>query len=303
MFKLRGVEYKTLHELQKNNEYVVEVYEPKKEGEKYTLLSDTMFKAMFQNEGRIKYSCKLLSYLFEVSYAELLKNIVLLKNEVDKAKKNDKGSRCDYVAKIEDTYVNIEVNNNSSIDTLLRNRKYVDKIFSSKLKEGIEERKENYNYVVQIDINNYAYKENEKIIDIYMLRNEEGLVLDDHKIIVNIYIPNLRKKCYTKGIETLEEVEKYLFVLIEKDIKEAKRIGGNIEIMEEYIEEAIEVGEVNTFGEAYDKEEALIDYGEQKGEKKKQLEIARNLFETDLAFEEISKATGLSIDEIKKLKE
>lgn len=91
MFKLRGVEYKTLHELQKNNAYVVEVYEPKKEGEKYTLLSDTMFKAMFQNEGRIKYSCKLLSYLFEVSYEELLKNIVLLKNEVDKEKKNDKG--------------------------------------------------------------------------------------------------------------------------------------------------------------------------------------------------------------------
>ena len=124
---------------------------------------------------------------------------------------------------------------------------------------------------------------------------------------MNIYIPNLRKKCYTKGIETLEEVEKYLFVLIEKDIKEAKRIGGNIEIMEEYIEEAIEVGEVNTFGEAYDKEEALMNYGEQrgmeKGEKKKQLEIAKKMLEKDMTLSEISEIVGLPIEEITRLKE
>ena len=157
--------------------------------------------------------------------------------------------------------------------------------------------------MVQIDINNYAYKENEKIIDIYMLRNEEGLVLDDHKIIVNIYIPNLRKKCYNEGVESLAEIEKYLFVLIEKDIKESKRVGGNIEIMEEYIEEAIEVGEVNTFGEAYDKEEALMDYGKQKGEKKKQLEIAKKMLEKNMTLSEISEIVELPIEEITRLKE
>ncbi len=48
MFKLRGANYRTLHQLKKNNEYVVEVYEPKKEGEKYTILSDAMFKACFK---------------------------------------------------------------------------------------------------------------------------------------------------------------------------------------------------------------------------------------------------------------
>ncbi len=298
MFQLKGVNYKTLHECNKNNAYKVEVYEKKKEGEKYTILSDAMFKAMFQNEARIKYSCQLLSYLFEVSYEELLKNLVLLKNEVDKNKKNDKASRCDYVAKIEDTYINIEVNNNSSLDILLRNIKYMDKIFYKKLKEGEEENSQNYNYVVQLNLNNFAFEGNEKVIDIYMMRNEEGVVLDDHKIIVNIYIPNLRKKCYTKGIESLEEIEKYLFVLIEKDIEEARRVGGNIEIMEEYIEEAIEVGEENTFGESYDKEEALIDYGEQK----KQMEIAKKMLQMkDLKIEQISEATGLDIETIEKL--
>ena len=187
MFKLRGANYRTLHQLKKNNEYVVEVYEPKKEGEKYTILSDAMFKAMFQNEGRIKYSCKLLSYLFDVSYEELLKNLVLMKNEVNKNKKKDKGSRCDYVAKLGDTYINIEVNNNSSLAILQRNLQYVDGIFSRKRKEGSQDKTEEYNYIIQVNINNFAFQGNEKIIDIYMLRNEEGIVLDDHKIIVNIH--------------------------------------------------------------------------------------------------------------------
>ncbi len=135
-----------------------------------------------------------------------------------------------------------------------------------------------------------------------MLRNEEGIVLDDHKIIVNIYIPNLRRKCYNEE-ERLEEIEKYLFVLIEKNIEKAKRIGGNIGIMEEYIEEIVEASETEEWGEAYNKEEALIDYGEQKGEQKKQLEIAYNLLKMKMPIEQISEATSLSIEEVEHLKE
>ena len=122
------------------------------------------------------------------------------------------------------------------------------------------------------------------------------------KIIVNIYIPNLRRKCYNEE-ERLEEIEKYLFVLIEKNIEKAKRIGENIGIMEEYIEEIVEASETEEWGEAYNKEEALIDYGEQKGEQKKQLEIAYNLLKMKMPIEQISEATSLSIEEVEHLKE
>ena len=310
MFQLRGVKYKKLHDLTKEEDYVVDLCETKKEGEKYTILSDAMFKAMFQTEGRKKYSCKLLSYLFEVEYEELLGSMVLLKNEVNKNKKEEKGSRCDYVAKIGDTYINIEVNNNASVGILLRNKEYMDNLAFLNRKRGKQDRKEDFDYVVQVNINNYAFKGNEKTIDIYMVRNEEGLVLDDHKIIVNIYIPNLRKKCYTKGEGNLEEIEKYLFVLIEKDIEESRKIGRNNGIMEEYIDEAIEVGEVNTLGESYDKEEALreviIEQSEKKGirkgikegERKKQIEIAKEMLKDGLDRESIQKYTKLSMDEI-----
>ena len=73
-----------------------------------------MLKAMFQNENRIKYSAKFLSYFIDVSYEDILNNIVLGKNELDKEKESDKGERCDYIAHLNDSVLNIEVNNNSS---------------------------------------------------------------------------------------------------------------------------------------------------------------------------------------------
>ena len=94
---------------------------PLEEGEKISILSDSMFKTMFQNENRLKYSCKFLSYFLDATYEELLDNIHLAKNESAKKREKDKGERCDYVANINGIYVNIEVNNNSSLQTMERN--------------------------------------------------------------------------------------------------------------------------------------------------------------------------------------
>ena len=69
---------------------------------------------MFQNENRIKYSCKLLSYYLNISYKELLENLRLSKNELDKEYEKDVSLRCDYVANIRGISINIEVNNNGT---------------------------------------------------------------------------------------------------------------------------------------------------------------------------------------------
>ncbi len=55
---------------------------------------------MFQNENRIKYSCKLLSYYLNISYKELLENLRLSENELDKEYEKDVSLRCDYVTNI-----------------------------------------------------------------------------------------------------------------------------------------------------------------------------------------------------------
>ena len=91
MLKVKDYPIHTLYEQKVSTEYKVEITSLK-EGEKPSIMSDTMFKTMFFNQNRIKYSCKLFSYFLEVSYEELLKNLKLVKNELDKERKRDRKS-------------------------------------------------------------------------------------------------------------------------------------------------------------------------------------------------------------------
>ena len=112
--------FKCLYDLKVDKKYAVK-FEKFEKGKKISLLSDTMLTAMFQNENRLKYSAKFLSYFIDLDYEVILKNIYLAKNELDKEKESSKGQRCDYVAVIDNTSLNIEVNNNSSLRVLERN--------------------------------------------------------------------------------------------------------------------------------------------------------------------------------------
>ena len=167
-----------LYDLDVTKDNAIEMGE-RKEGMKISLMSDTMMKAMFQNESRIKYSAKLLSYFINVSYEELLKNMHLDKNELDKEKEFSKGERADFVANIGDAKISIEVNNNSEAKTMERNIDYVNRLHSSKVKRGKTKEKEEYEFTntIQLNINNFAFVGNDKIIDIYGIQNDEKIRL------------------------------------------------------------------------------------------------------------------------------
>ena len=160
--------------------------------EKPSILSNTMFKTMFYNTKRIKYSAKLLSYYLDISYEELLNNIKLVKSELDKEYNDSKEERSDYVAEINNSKINIEINNNDSIETMERNMEYAFRLYGEKIKIG-KKYKDNYNQVIQININNFSFIGNDKIVDIYSFQNEEGIVLNNKITIIQIYVPNLRK--------------------------------------------------------------------------------------------------------------
>ena len=323
MVGIKGYKFKTLHDLELDNDYVLKLPRNIKKGQKISILSDTMLKAMFQNENRIKYSAKFLSYFIDVEYEDILNNICLAKNELDKNRENDKGERCDYVALLSDTSLNIEVNNNSSLEVLERNMEYAHRLYSKKIRRG----EENYQYtqVIQFNLNNFAFKGNDKIVDIYTVTNNDNIGLSNKLIFVQIYVPNLRKKWYTKGMKSLSEEEKYILALVEMDLDKLNDLGGE-NIMDEYVKEAEEVSFEGGVGEAYDKEWALRDQGYRDGlsqgkaegkaegisegisqgisqgkiESKK--EIAKNMLSKAMEVELISEITGLSIEEIKNLK-
>ena len=311
MVGIKGYKFKTLHDLELDNEYVLKLSRNIKKGQKISILSDTMLKAMFQNENRIKYSAKFLSYFIDVEYEDILNNICLAKNELDKNNENDKGERCDYVALLSDTSLNIEVNNNSSLEVLERNMEYAHRLYSKKIRRG----EENYQYtqVIQFNLNNFAFKGNDKIVDIYTVTNDDNIGLSNKLIFVQIYVPNLRKKWYTKGIKSLSEEEKYILALVEMDLDKLNDLGGD-NIMDEYVKEAEEVSFEGGVGEAYDKEWALRDQGYRdglsqgkaegisQGISQGKVEIAKNMLNEGIDINIIIKCTGLTNEDINALK-
>ena len=339
MVGIKGYKFKTLHDLELDNEYVLKLSRNIKKGQKISILSDTMLKAMFQNENRIKYSAKFLSYFIDVEYEDILNNICLAKNELDKNNENDKGERCDYVALLSDTSLNIEVNNNSSLEVLERNMEYAHRLYSKKIKRG----EENYQYtqVIQFNLNNFAFKGNDKIVDIYTVTNDDNIGLSNKLIFVQIYVPNLRKKWYTKGMKSLSEEEKYILALVEMDLDKLNDLGGE-NIMDEYVKEAEEVSFEEGVGEAYDKEWALRDQGYRdglsqgkaegkaegfsqgkaegkiegfsqgkvegkaegisEGKNERNIEIAKNMLNEGIDINIIIKCTGLTNEDISALK-
>ena len=153
--KLKGSNYISLYNNTVVKDYAVK-FEKIKEKEKISLLSDSMFKTMFQNESRLQYSCRLFSYFLEgVDYEDLINNVHLDSNELDKEYEKQKGLRCDYVSSINETKINLEVNNNSNSVTMERNLDYAFRLYASKVQSDTDY---DYNQVIQINLNNFAFK-------------------------------------------------------------------------------------------------------------------------------------------------
>ncbi len=106
------------------------------------ITSDVMFKAIFDREENIKFPCKLLSHLIDMSYEDLLNNLKFTKNETGKEKKEDSNYRQDLVVTLDDVSINIEMNNNSNEEIRERNISYM-----MRLRED-RKNKKNYNQII-----------------------------------------------------------------------------------------------------------------------------------------------------------
>ena len=113
----------------KSDKYIQKLKEVEK-GEKVSIISDVMFKTMFQNSKRLKYSAKLISYFVDVSYEKLLESLKLVQNDFNIEKYYSKGERGDYVAEVDGVNINIEINNNYHDYTFDRNLEYMFRIYN-----------------------------------------------------------------------------------------------------------------------------------------------------------------------------
>lgn len=155
--------------------------------------------------------------------------------------------------------------------------------------------------VMQINFNNFAYKESKNIVDIFYLKNQDGIALSKKIIVVNLVLPNVLEKCYTLGIESLTELEKFLYGVHEKDIEKLKRLVEEVEIVKEYVREAKEVVEDPVFGEAYDHELANMEQSYEDGFEDAKQEMIKAMYAKKISLEDIANIVSLSIPKVKQV--
>ena len=129
---------------------------------------------------------------------------------MDKNRYHDSNQTVDFVCELEGEVYNIEMNNNTSISSLERNVSYVHELYKSKMQRGGTY---NYQKTIQINLNNFSFFLNDKTMEEYQLRNEDGVILTDKIKIIFIYFPKIRKKLYNG--DELTKLKKLLLVFNE----------------------------------------------------------------------------------------
>ncbi|MDT7918857.1 Rpn family recombination-promoting nuclease/putative transposase [Clostridium perfringens] len=270
---------------------------------------DFVFKRIFGNE---KHPEILISFLNAVMKPkDLIESVQIRNSDIEKEHIEDKYSRLDIKAITnKGEYINIEIQVKNEYNMIKRSLYYWSKMFENQIVEG-----DNYNKLAKtvcINILDFKYLRNEKFHNVYRLKeiitNEE---LTDTMELHFIEIPKLRKLDDSEEISDMleawvafiqspdsEVVEK--LEMSKKEIKEAKselvRMSGDSK--ERYMYEKRK--------ESILEKVSLIENAEQKGiekgENKKAIEIAKNAINNNLDDNTIKIITGLSLEEIKELR-
>ena len=287
---------------------------------------DKIFKKMFGDPDNTDKLAYLLSAIFKMPYKDFKDNIVILESEKRVTKRNEKVGKSDIVLKIEFSSfgkINLEMNVGFYKEVIVRNVGYITSHFASFLKS--EDDYSDIKPIIQINFNTYDIdKRSNSIIDLYTLRNNNSHELTNMLQIFHINIEKWYKCWYNGDMEGYSEEDKKLIRMLalfsitnkqdftkcigETDMEDVtKKDFVNTmdelcsdEELENYYGSAEELEKLRRYGEVIIRQEALEE-GHTKGQKEKSIEIARNLLKQNLSIENISLATGLSIEEIKSL--
>ena len=296
---------------------------------------DFVFKKIFGNE---KHPNILISFLNAViKPTDLIKSVQIKNTDIEKEHIEDKYSRLDIKAVTNNgEHINIEIQVKNSLrsfrqryilatatDTSVAQNKYNmikrSLYYWSKMYEGQLTKGQDYDTLsrtICINILDFKYLKNDNFHNCYRLKekntNEE---LTDVMELHFIEIPKLRKLENSEDISDMLEawitfIESPTSELIDKlemssdEIKEAKeelvRLSGNDKERERYEKRFESLLEQNSL--LANAERKGLQKGIQKGRKEGIIEIAKNAIDNNLDDSTIQIITGLSLEEIKELR-
>ena len=272
-----------------------------------SLMNDILFKETFADKDNRRQLEFLLELLLE--YPEgYLKNRLEVKYESPLKKENakEKSVRGDIIIHFDDMTINLEayqVFNTNSIDKSLY---YVMRIQANKLEVGNDYYK--LGKTIQI---NFVEKTslklgNELVANFHIAydKNPKIKLLENSFVIKVVQIDKARKLGYTNNV-----LERWLQFIAARNKEERNSIAKGDELLvelNEWIDKYVNDEETREKLNKWDIQIAKstgYELGKEEGIAQRNVEIAKQMIEANIKIEDISKFTGLSMEEIENLKE
>ena len=267
-----------------------------------------------QNKNNLAH---LLASILNVDVLKIKNNITKISDTNDLKNKNDKQRRMDFVYRIDNLSLDIELNLKPR-PIKERNINYLMSLHLRKFKKG-NRYEDNYR-TIQININNEMIDESDEVIEEYYFRKEDGKEYSKNIGFYVVNIPNIKKIWYNKEDEAFEKY-KYMLSFFETNVDMIRRIYEGDEVVMDIINKQEEFSRDNEEWETFRSENELeeeyqlgIEYAKEEGKKEgieKGIElgklqgikkVVKSMLDKNMDIKNIVDITGLSEEEILSLK-
>ena len=257
------------------------------------------FDAVLTEEKEVL--AEIIELVIGIPKEEVIKNGVIINSEYVRENIIETDKKSDLLISIGDNVINLEMDRRYYSGSNKKNNKYIHKIVN------------HYNPKNTVQICFTSYKEGEELkgekksIRKYMFQDSDGNVEDYGLEKYKIDLEYIENKYYNN--DELTRREKIFLMFKESNREILKEISKGDKIMDKIYKRLDKLSEDEALSLLYDekereeeKKQAEIEYAEEHGLNKGIKQTAKNLLSMNMKVEDISKATGLSIEEINNLK-
>ena len=281
-------------------------------------MSDTIFKAIIQHPHFKRLLSLILSDMINLSPTFIAENLIFINTELPVENKKEKKKITDILAKVDGTTINIEANRFLKSSSSAKNNLYHHKLTYSHYLSGEDV---DNSEVVQINFN-MVKKYGNTLFTLFTLKSDDGRYVDEENFKrIHINMANPLEKYYNYGKEKLSKIEKAIVmfqITNKKELKELAKGDEDLMAMAKIIDDLnrdvrlidlYSKEELDEWAKRVDRKQAIKEgkvegkaEGKAEGKIESKLEIAQNMLNMNMDIKIISKATGLSENEIKNLK-
>ena len=271
---------------------------------------DFVFKKIFGTEKNKPILINFLNAVIKPTTP--IKDVEIKNNDIDKDFIEDKFSRLDIKATTSNKeHINIEIQVKNEYNMIQRTLYYWSKMYSEQIQN-----RDNYSKLertVCINILNFKYLKNDKYHNAYRLKeitsNEELTDLQEIHFIELPKFNEIGNKEYVENVEKMDALEKWLEFLVEPESNTVRQLELSNEEIKLAKSELYRLSMDSNEREQYNmREKAIYDRisalenAEAKGKIERELELIKESLNQGLEISLISKITGLSEEEILKIK-